>query len=66
MIHTTVLFGLQIPTFFHIAVSINCGGTSSQNLTMFMSNNVEAGACSAQICKASSDIVQLRLVQRIF
>merc|ERR1719420_67678 len=41
--------------------SINCGGTSSQNLTMFMSNNVEAGACSAQICKASSDIVQLRL-----
>merc|ERR1711971_892419 len=41
--------------------SINCGGTSSQNLTMFMSNNVEAGACSAQICKVNSDIVQLRL-----
>merc|ERR1719464_1662043 len=28
---------------------------------MFMSNNVEAGACSAQICKVNSDIVQLRL-----
>merc|ERR1711971_642723 len=41
--------------------SINCGGTSSQNLTMFMSNNVEAGACSAEICKVNSDIVQLRL-----
>jgi len=41
--------------------SINCGGTSSQNLTMFMSNNVAAGACGAQICKTTSDIVQLRL-----
>jgi len=41
--------------------SINCGGTSSQNLTMFMSNNVAAGACGAQICKTNSDIVQLRL-----
>merc|ERR1711971_1164243 len=41
--------------------SINCGGTSGQNLTMFMSNNVEAGACSAEICKVNSDIVQLRL-----
>lgn len=41
--------------------SINCGATSNQNLTMFMSNNVEAGACSAQICKVNSDIVQLRL-----
>merc|ERR1711971_581092 len=41
--------------------SINCGATSNQYLTMFMSNNVEAGACSAQICKVNSDIVQLRL-----
>jgi len=41
--------------------SINCGGKSSQNLTMFMSNNVETGACSAEICKVNSDIVQLRL-----
>merc|ERR1739846_153754 len=41
--------------------SINCGGKSSQNLTMFMSNNVEAGACSAEICKTNSEIVQLRL-----
>jgi hypothetical protein len=41
--------------------SINCAGTSSQNLTMFMSNNVAAGACSAEICKTNSDIVQLRL-----
>jgi len=41
--------------------SINCGATSNQNLTMFLSNNVEAGACSAQICKVNSDIVQLRL-----
>jgi len=41
--------------------SINCGGTSSQNLTMFMSNNVATGACSAEICKVNSDIVQLRL-----
>merc|ERR1711971_1390921 len=40
--------------------SINCAGTSSQNLTMFMSNNVAAGACSAEICKTNSDIVQLR------
>ena len=30
---------------------------------MFMSNSVEAGACSAQICKVNSDIVQLRLVE---
>merc|ERR1711935_239254 len=41
--------------------SINCGATSNQNLTMFMSNNVEAGACSATICKVNTDIVQLRL-----
>jgi len=41
--------------------SINCGGKSSQNLTMFMSNNVATGACSAEICKVNSDIVQLRL-----
>merc|ERR1719464_528524 len=26
-----------------------------------MSNNVEAGACSAEICKTNSEIVQLRL-----
>jgi len=41
--------------------SINCGGKSSQNLTMFMSNNVETGACSGEICKVNTDIVQLRL-----
>merc|ERR1712086_693689 len=28
---------------------------------MFMSNNVATGACSAEICKVNSDIVQLRL-----
>jgi len=41
--------------------TINCGGTSSQNLTTFMSNNVVAGSCAATICPLNSDIVQLRL-----
>lgn len=40
---------------------INCGGSSSENLTTFMSNDVQAGACQAKICKIDSDIVQLRL-----
>jgi len=40
---------------------INCGGSSSENLTTFMSNDVQAGACQAKICKIDSDVVQLRL-----
>lgn len=40
---------------------INCGGSSSENLTTFMSNDVQPGACQAKICKIDSDVVQLRL-----
>jgi len=41
--------------------SINCGQRSSQNNTVFMSNNPVAGACSAVICKIDESISQLRL-----
>ena len=47
-------------TFFFL-VEINCGGSSSENATTFMSNNVQPGPCQAKICKFDSDVVQLRL-----
>jgi len=40
---------------------VGCGSTSSENLTTFMSNDVQPGACNAKICKFDSDVVQLRL-----
>merc|ERR1719361_2939021 len=41
--------------------SINCGQRSSQNNTVFMSNNPEPGECSATICPIDGSISQLRL-----
>merc|ERR1719189_444369 len=41
--------------------SVNCGGRSSQNNTVFMSNNPEEGECSATICPIDDTISQLRL-----
>jgi len=41
--------------------SINCGQRSSQNNTVFMSNNPEPGSCAATICKMDDTISQLRL-----
>lgn len=41
--------------------SINCGQRSSQNNTVFASNNPESGPCSASICKMDDTISQLRL-----
>ncbi len=44
-----------------IAVTIGCGGTSSQNCTYFDSNNVMSGACTATICPCGNNICQIRL-----
>jgi len=43
--------------------TINCGGSSSENITTFQSpgGSSLAGACNAEICKISSDVGQLRL-----
>ena len=46
----------------NISVTINCGGSTSQNITTFQSNGgATAGACNVKIHKISSKIVQLRL-----
>ena len=47
----------------YILVTINCGGSSSENITTFQSpgGSSLAGACNAEICKISSDVGQLRL-----
>ena len=49
--------------FCYISVTINCGGSSSENITTFQSpgGSSLAGACNAEICKISSDVGQLRL-----
>ena len=44
-----------------ISVTINCGGSSSQNITTFLSSGAPAGACNVKIHKISSKIEQLRL-----
>lgn len=41
--------------------SVNCGGRSSQNNTVFMSNNPTAGECAATICPIDDSISQIRL-----
>jgi len=41
--------------------SVNCGGRSSQNNTVFMSNNPTAGECAATICPIDDTISQIRL-----
>jgi hypothetical protein len=41
--------------------SVNCGGRSSQNNTVFMSNNPDAGECAATICPIDDTISQIRL-----
>jgi len=41
--------------------SVNCGGRTTQNNTVFMSNNPAPGECSATICPIDGSISQLRL-----
>ena len=40
---------------------MGCGSSSTENCTYFELTSVSAGSCSAQICKASTNICQLRL-----
>jgi len=42
--------------------TLGCGQKSSENITTFHSSgSIKAGACNAEICPVSKDIVQLRL-----
>jgi len=42
--------------------TLNCGGTSAENLTYFdSSTSVNTGACRAKICKINTNICQIRL-----
>jgi len=42
--------------------TLGCGQSSSENITTFHSvGSIKAGACNAEICPVSKDIVQLRL-----
>ena len=50
----------QILLIFHI-VELNCGQTSSENCTYFVSSGSETGACKITICPCNDNICQLRL-----
>lgn len=41
--------------------SVGCGASSSENCTYFEVTNAPLGACTAKVCKCSSDICQMRL-----
>ena len=43
-----------------LAVISNCGASLSENNTYFESTGDETSHCSIQVCKASSNIVQVR------
>ena len=48
--------------WYVFSVTLNCGGTSTENCTYFdSSTSVLTGACKAKICKANSNICQIRL-----
>ena len=48
--------------WYVFSVTLNCGGTSSENCPYFdSSTSVLTGACKAKICKANSNICQIRL-----
>ena len=47
-------------TVFHLyAVSVNCGGMSSENCTYFDSDTTMAGGCQATICPCNDNICQV-------
>ena len=45
--------------FYKFSVTLGCGGSSSENCTYFEVTGANDGACSAQICKISSDVCQV-------
>jgi hypothetical protein len=44
-----------------VSVSLNCGGSSSQNCTYFVSTGTEVGECTMSVCPCNNNICQLRL-----
>ena len=56
-VSTKLLYGKLHMFFFLLLVTLNCGGSASENCTYFdSSTTVASGACKAKICRCSDDI----------
>lgn len=51
-------------THIHLSVTISCGETSSENITIFSDENIPTGMgeCNAKICPINNDICQVRII----